>query len=361
MPHLFVDISSHGFGHLAQTAPVLNVLRARLPSLHLTIRCGHPCEVVAQRLVGKFSYIREASDFGMLMRDAMAVDVTASCARYAAFHADWADRVAAERARLSEIAPDAVLANISYLALAGAAAAGIPAVGLCSLTWAEVFYPYCHGTAGAAAIRDAMQTAYASAHTFLRPTPGMDLPGLAYLHTIGPVGRVGRSRRAALNARFGIDERTRLVLVAMGGIAQPLDPMRWPRHPTIRWIAPEASGLVRADVIPLERLPEDFADLIASCDAVLTKSGYGTFVEAAAAGTRVLYVRRPDWPEEPALASWLHDHAHACGIDRAALDAGTFLPGLLTLLDRPRSTPIALTGVDEAADCLAQSLGARGV
>jgi hypothetical protein len=31
-PHLFVDISAHGFGHLAQVAPVLNALGRRLPN-----------------------------------------------------------------------------------------------------------------------------------------------------------------------------------------------------------------------------------------------------------------------------------------------------------------------------------------
>ena len=42
MKHLFVDISSHGFGHLAQVAPILTALRAQLPALQLTIRCGLP-------------------------------------------------------------------------------------------------------------------------------------------------------------------------------------------------------------------------------------------------------------------------------------------------------------------------------
>lgn len=32
MPHLLVDLSDHGFGHLAQTAPVVNA-RAEIPAV----------------------------------------------------------------------------------------------------------------------------------------------------------------------------------------------------------------------------------------------------------------------------------------------------------------------------------------
>jgi hypothetical protein len=31
--HLLVDISAHGLGHLAQTAPVIEALQARVPEL----------------------------------------------------------------------------------------------------------------------------------------------------------------------------------------------------------------------------------------------------------------------------------------------------------------------------------------
>ena len=36
MKHLLVDISAHGYGHIAQTAPVLNLLAQRRPSLRIT-------------------------------------------------------------------------------------------------------------------------------------------------------------------------------------------------------------------------------------------------------------------------------------------------------------------------------------
>ena len=64
MPHLFVDISSHGLGHLAQVAPILNEVTRRFPSLRLTLRSGVPAERLRARVHGDFTHIAQASDFG---------------------------------------------------------------------------------------------------------------------------------------------------------------------------------------------------------------------------------------------------------------------------------------------------------
>ena len=59
--HLFVDISSHGFGHLAITAPVLNALGGLLPGLRLTIRSGVPPAKLRERIEVPFELITAAS------------------------------------------------------------------------------------------------------------------------------------------------------------------------------------------------------------------------------------------------------------------------------------------------------------
>ena len=91
-PHLFTDISSHGFGHLAQAAPVLNALQTRLPELRLTIRCALPEEKLRSRIHGAFELIPGSSDFGFAMLDAVRIDHATSAQRYRDFHTDWPTR-----------------------------------------------------------------------------------------------------------------------------------------------------------------------------------------------------------------------------------------------------------------------------
>ena len=80
MPHLFVDISAHGFGHLAQTAPVLETLTAQIPELRLTIRSGLPAAYLRLRIPHPFTHVAAASDICFLMHDAVRIDHEASAA-----------------------------------------------------------------------------------------------------------------------------------------------------------------------------------------------------------------------------------------------------------------------------------------
>lgn len=355
--HLFVDISSHGFGHLAQTAPVLNALRAKLPTLQLTIRCGLPRARLALRIDGDFEHIARASDFGLTMQSALDVDRTASLARYRALHADWEAQVSDYAQLLAHYQPDLMLVNISYLALAAAARARIPATALCSLNWAEIFYPYCEAAPDAARMRDRMLEAYRCAETFLRITPGMEMPGLHHVKQIAPIARQGQNRREHLDRVLALKANTRLALVAMGGMHLPLSANNWPRHPDLLWIVPRDAGLRREDVIFIEDIELEFTDLLASCDCVMTKSGYGTFVEATAAGTPLLYVARPDWPEEPCLAAWLtQHHCAARSIHRAQFEAGDFGDAIWALAAGERCANIAFSGVAQATEHLLSRL-----
>jgi len=347
--HLFVDISSHGFGHLAQTAPVLNALRQRLPQLKLTLRSGLQRERIARRIAGDFTHLAEASDFGLVMKSALEVDVPASLAAYREFHADWAARVEREAELLGKLAPDLVLSNVSYLALAGAKHAGIPALALCSLNWAGIAAPYFRDVPDFPAIHAQMLAAYRGAAAFLRLTPGMDMPELDNVETIGPVAQPGETKRDVL------PPGTRLVLVAMGGVGVRL-PDNWPVLSGVTWIVARDSGLDRADILTLESTGLSVSDLIASVDCVITKAGYGTFVEAAASGTPLLYVARPDWPEEAALATWHGMVSKSARISRAQFEQGDFGELLERLMSGRRPRPVELTGIAQAADLISAHL-----
>ncbi|MEK7206896.1 MAG: hypothetical protein AAB134_03335, partial [Pseudomonadota bacterium] len=67
MTHLLVALSAHGFGHAAQTAPVVNALRQRFPDLRLTLRTRLPRAFLASRFDGEFEWVPQESDFGMVM------------------------------------------------------------------------------------------------------------------------------------------------------------------------------------------------------------------------------------------------------------------------------------------------------
>jgi hypothetical protein len=355
MAHLFVDVSSHGFGHLAQTAPVLDRLAELRPDLRLTLRSGLPEAKLRQRIRAPFAHIAAASDFGYVMIDALHIDQAASAAAYRAASADFSARVAADAALLEELGVDAVFANVAYLPLAAARQAGIPAMALCSLNWADLFAHYFGHEDWARPIHAEMLAAYRSA-TFLRTTPGMPMPDLADQRSVAPIASLGRERRGELRNSIGAAETARIVLVALGGIPMRLPIEDWPRLPHTHWLVPADCRPARDDCHAIEALDWPFVDLLRSADAIVTKPGYGTFAEAACNGTAVLYQRRPDWPEQVPLIDWLHGHARAREIDAETLRRGDFARALDKVLLATAPPAPTTCGADEAARHLAQLL-----
>ena len=355
--HLLVDISAHGLGHLAQAAPVLNALAEMVPKLRLTVRSSHSRARLESRIETGFTHVAEERDFGFVMHSAADIDLAASARRYREFHADWPRRIAAEADWLRRHRVDALLCNVAYLPLAGAAQAGIPAAALCSLNWADLFAHYFGGEPWAGEIHAQMLSAYNGCKGFLRVTPGLPMAALHCRHDIAPIAGIGRRDRQSVLRQFGLDESERLILVAMGGIGFPLPVQDWPPVSGLTWLVPAELDVPRGDVRCFDVPGLKFADLLASVDAVVTKPGYGTFVEAACGGIPILYLQRDDWPETSHLAAWLAVHARCALLTRERLLAGDFIETLQGLWRTPPPVVPAASGAGEAAHWMARSLG----
>ncbi len=361
MPHLVVSISGHGFGHVAQTAPILNLLHQRMPQLRITVRSTVPLFHLRARIQAPFTHLSSEGDIGMVMSSALDIRIEDSRAAYRAFHSDWDARVADEARLLRDLGADMVFSNVGYLPLAGAQQRGIPNAALCSLNWFDIYRCYFGDDAIAAQI----QACYANADAFLRATPGMAMSNLPNLIPVAPIAAVGTNRRAELRQRLKLSSDEKLVLVSMGGISGRLPIERWPRIAGVRWLVQSDWQVDHPDAIVLETLQTknfcpgtrmSFSDLLASSDALICKPGYGSFAEAACSGVPVLYVSR-DWPEAPPLIEWLQQHCRCREVSRQALEQGRIAGELESLWSAPPPKPVMPTGAHQVAEWLAEKLG----
>ena len=356
MPHLVVSISGHGFGHVAQTAPILNALYRRLlhpaAQLRLTVRSTVPLAHLRSRIHAPFDHLLSEGDIGLMMSSALDVLVKDSSAAYRAFHADWDTRVSDEARLLCELDADFVFSNVGYLPLAGAQRAGIQNAALCSLNWADIYRHYF----GADAIAAQIHECYANANAFLRAIPAMPMTSLPNLISVPPIAAIGSNRRAELNRRLKLSADEKLVLVSMGGVNSRLPIEDWPRLDGVRWLVQQNWQVDHPDAIILETLQLDFGDLLASSNALICKPGYGSFVEAASCGTPVLYVSRSDWPEAPFLISWLQQYGMCREVSRHAMEQGDFADVLEEIWHAPRPKPVIPEGANQVAEWLAEKL-----
>lgn len=352
MPHLVVSISGHGFGHVAQTAPVLNLLHERMPNLRITVRSAVPLTHLRSRIHVPFEHQQSHGDIGMVMSSALDVRVDESRAAYRTFHTDWSSRVTDEARLLREFGADMVFSNVGYLPLAGAQRAGIPNAALCSLNWADIYRHYC----GEDEVATQIHSCYVNTDAFLRATPGMAMTDLPDIIPVAPIAAIGTNRRDELHHQLKLPTDEKLVLVSMGGITSRLPMERWPRMEGVRFLVQSSWQVEHPDAISFESLPMDFSDLLASSDALLCKPGYGSFVEAACSGVPVLYVNRPDWPEAPALVGWLKNQGGCREVSRQELEQGEIATELNALWQMPRVAAPTPGGAGQVAVWLAERL-----
>jgi hypothetical protein len=349
--HLLVAVTSHGYGHAAQVAPVINALRRVRTGIRLTLVSSLPEAFLKGRIAGDFRLLKRAPDFGLLMHSALAIDFEASARAYAQLHQNWPQNVAEEARRLESLAPDLVLADVPYITLAAAGQAGIPAVALCSLNWADIYRHYFEARDEAAQILVQMESAYLEARAFLCPQPSMPMPFLDNRVSIGPIAMQGRCRREELIEKLGVDATQKLIVIAPGGVDTRFAIEQWPGDQGIHWLVSERWQVQHPDASALEATGFRFTDIVASCDAVLGKCGYGTVSECVVNGTPLMYIPRPDWPEEAILVQWLNQHRAALAVDPQRLSSGRFSD----LVEEAGSLvlqPCEASGSEQAADYL---------
>jgi hypothetical protein len=349
-PHLLLALTGHGYGHLAQCAPVVNVLRQRLPELVLTVCGSLPYAVVVARIDGEFDYRPAELDPVLCMLNAWEVDVPASRQAYREFHHNREQGYQHDIDLLGQASPDLVLADIPWRILSAAAHCGIPAVGLCSLNWAAIYAAYCEDGGEDQRILEQMLNGYRAADLFLAPTPSIPMPDLDNVVTTGPIARQGSRQQAALLAQCAIDRGARTVLVALGGITTPLPVDNWPHIEGVIWIFTDAVQSRRNDLINFSSLDMPFIEVLASVDAVLTKPGYGTYAEAVCNGVPVLTIERRDWPETAYLNSWVQQHGHLEVMTREQFLSGDFVSQVHALLAKGCFPGIEPDGIRQAAD-----------
>lgn len=333
---LLAAISHHGLGHLAQAGPVLNALHSIQPDLDLIIWSSLSDAALRTRIPFSFRHRVDPADVGLAMTDAVNVDVAKSHATYLDFHRNWDRRVDEETEWLKANRIQGVLSDVAYLPLAAAGRAEIPGVAMCSLNWRDIAGAYLSGCHGMDPILAQMETAYRCARAFLRPVPAMPMNWLPNGEEVAPIAAPGMNRRKELAQALGVRGSTKWVLVGFGGIGYRGE---LPEAAGVTWLVPDDAAGGRPDMIAFKVLGHPFIDLLASCDTLLTKVGYGGFVEAAAHGIPVLYIDRPDWPETPYLTAWLERNGMGLAINESDLFSartGELLDRLWAMPVRPR-------------------------
>lgn len=343
-------LSSHGFGHLGQTAPAIQALKRQKPEVEIIVRGRLPAYKLREKLGDDIRIQGADLDIGFVQKDALTIDFDKTIQKYEQFHRQWDTLLHKEKEALVKTSPDLIVANIPYLIVAAAHQLGIPCIAFSSLNWAEI-YQYSFGQRPESrAILKQMLNAYNQASCFLRPTPPMKMPGIENVVTIGPLAQIGKDVSLELRSKLGLESSEILVLVSLGGMELKAPCENWPRFSGIHFMVPESWNSRHPDTSAVETLGYSFVDLLRSSDVLITKPGYGSFVEAACAGTPVLYLPRQQWPEAPILVDWLKEQGSCKEVSHEEFQAGYLQNHIHNAMLQRRHRVIAPSGIQDAVN-----------
>lgn len=303
----YVSISAHGFGHLAQVAPVVLALQRRLPRLEIIVRSALPQSTIETALPN-VEIEPCGHDFGIPMHGIhfASEDEIFSVWESQRARADLILDQITSRLQIKRI--DFVVSGVSPWPLAAANALGIPCFGVGSFTWSGILRQIVRGSPALHAVTNTLDDAYAKASILFSLAPGIDMDPLDAISAPGTIVRRGRSRRSEILQITGRAPNAKIVVFAFGGMLPLQTPELGPDSHSMLLLTPQSwanNGFGAA----ADHLPVPFLDVLASADVIVAKAGYGIATEIAAVGTPSILVQRADWPEDQPIANWLRQYS----------------------------------------------------
>jgi UDP:flavonoid glycosyltransferase YjiC (YdhE family) len=350
-PAIAYFVSPHGFGHAARSVAVMEALRALRPDTRFELFTTVPAWFFQDSGVSPITLHPVLTDVGLVQTSSLEEDPAATVPALEDFLPFAEDRVAELATTVQAAGCRLLVADISPLGLAVAARAGIPGVLVESFTWDWIYQSYLESEPGLAPFLPLLRQSFDSAAVRIQTDPCCH--PLVDSTRVGPVSRRFRTEPGETRRRLDIADDRPLALLTMGGVVweyEFLDLLE--RHPETVFVVPGGSErwTSRENLVLLpHHNPLYHPDLVAAADVVIGKLGYSTLAEAYRAGTSLVFVRRPHFPESPILAEFAQRHLPCREISAEEFRTGAWLDELPRLLAADHPPPVVANGADEIA------------
>jgi L-arabinokinase len=348
-------VTGHGFGHAVRCAEVARTLLDR--GAQVLLRTHAPRWLFPDAVQSLPGPPDSPLDVGVAQRDGLDLDVDETRRRWEAFDRAFDARAEQEARLLRASGADVLLGDVPPLAFAAAARAGIPGFALGNFGWDWIYAIWPSFDRAIARVREG----YGQASALLRlPFHGDEpdaFPAFHHIEDVPLIARFAREPRERVRAALGFQADQRLVLLSFGGFDTTQVSLEGlSRCRDYHFLVTPVQGPPRsvpANVHVLPRPGRDYVSLLAACDAVVTKPGYGIVADCLANRVPTLYTDRGPFREYDVLAHALETLGRAVHVHRDTLRQGSLEPSLDRLLAmRAPWADLSMDGAAAVADRL---------
>ena len=334
-------ITAHGYGHAARSLKVIEALQEHQP---VTVVTRVSPSFFSGRLGPSLSLRPRAFDLGLIQIDSVRGDVAATLRAYQPLMGQTEELIDEEVAFLRDSGVKLVVVDSPALPLSAARRCGIPGLALTSFGWDYIYSPFVQEDPGWSQVCEWFQRHYRAATFGLQYPFAAPIEAIASREEVPLVATPGRVCREAIAARSGADPDKPWVLVWFHQLEPDLGaleslPVEIFTVGSLGW--PIANG---------HQVDMEFVDLLASCDAVVSKPGFGILSDCIANRKPLVYVPRTDFREAQLLEVAIQRHLRYACITPQALYAGDWQPSLeqARMAPEPEQT-VAVGGAEQIA------------
>jgi hypothetical protein len=322
-------VSSHGLGHAIRTAAIVNEIPISEPVI---LRTEVNPAILEEEIHRPFQQEPASFDVGCVQKDSFTVDGPATLAKYQSLHQQNRDRLSNEVAFLKKHDARVIISDSASFPLMVAREANVPGLAVGNFTWGDIYKPLVDENPDYETMLREMAEEYALATIGIRLPLCMEMSELPTTVDAPLVARQGTSLRPALAGWLDIDPDAKWCLVYLGQYPLSFDWERLTRYAGWQFLllskeAPPAKGIASVDPRRF-----DVPDVLASCQVVLGKPGYGTVADCMMNDVPMVFSRSTRFPEADSLAGYLHRWGRAVEIDRTTCLSGNVLPQLESVL-----------------------------
>ena len=354
-------ISSHGLGHAARAAAVMEAVREIDPSIAFDIFTAAPEWLFKETLSDSFHYHHLQTDVGLKQRTPYHEDLPETLSVLDTFFPFKSNQLESVAQTIKEGACKLILCDISPMGIAVGLEAGIPSVLVENFTWDWIYQAYAELEPDFLPHIQFIKNLFAKADFHIQTEPVCAYQN-AELRTL-PVSRRPRLSASEVRGALGINGSKPVVHITMGGIPQQyaIDE-KLKDYPDLAFIISGGSDAFQCDGNVL-LLPYHSTfyhpDIIHAADLVIGKAGYSTLAEVYYAGIPFMFVKRPIFRESEVISEFVRTHMHGRDITVEQFEAGSWVDYVPQLLNNPVISRTETTGANQVAEFVCDLLRMR--
>ncbi len=346
-------ITAHGYGHGTRSCDVLRALNRLAPEQPVIVTTDLPRDFLESRLGGcrNLTFRSGAFDIGLVQKDSIQIDLFQTLEKLEALYIRDEVLIATERRFLKAEEVALVVADIPAIPLAAAQRAGLPNIAIGNFSWDWIYEAYAKTDFHWEFFIEKFRTVYEQTELLLRLpfAPPMDVfPVIKDIPLLATPGTPQREKIVDISYN-DISIKKPWVLLSFTSLDLNFQALEniCALSNQYEFFCVEPLNFPGSCIHPVSRDAVAFADILASCDIVISKPGFGLVSECIVNNKPLIYSDRGDFAEYPYLVEGIEKYLRNTHLPSAQLYAGELRSGLEAIQNAPEPPKTIESGGSE--------------